>query len=184
MATLVTGAEIVTDARRYLGIPYKWGGGPSDPRAGLDCSGLVQRVAFDLGFGSCPRTSEEQFVWVDRTDGPAPGRLVFFTGASFEGDQPPGHVAFVVAPGIMIDAPTTGEVVSVQHFDPNGVGEEKVMGYGAFPKSATSASGNPSTTNPMATAEESAAAGAASIGMLILLALVIGAIVAVGFVLR
>ncbi len=42
-----TGTAVVADAKKYLGVPYKWGG--TDPATGLDCSGLVQRVMKDLG---------------------------------------------------------------------------------------------------------------------------------------
>ena len=48
---------MVADARRYLGIPYVWGG--TDPAKGLDCSGLVQLVFRDLGY-SLPRGAADQ----------------------------------------------------------------------------------------------------------------------------
>jgi cell wall-associated NlpC family hydrolase len=109
MATQVTGAEIVADAKRYLGVPYVYGGGPNNPMAGMDCSGFVERVAFDLGISSCPRTSEAQFTWSQRIDTPSAGDLVFFVGSDGEPGNP-GHVGIVVEPGQMIDEPYTGEV--------------------------------------------------------------------------
>jgi len=33
---------VVDDAKKYLGLPYVWGG--TDPQKGLNCSGLVQLV--------------------------------------------------------------------------------------------------------------------------------------------
>ena len=54
---VVTGDQVVADARKYLGIPYVWGG--TDPAKGLDCSGLVQRVYADLGI-DLPRVSQDQ----------------------------------------------------------------------------------------------------------------------------
>ena len=53
----VGGDQVVADARRYLGVPYVWGG--TDPAKGLDCSGLVQRVYKDLGI-DLPRVSQGQ----------------------------------------------------------------------------------------------------------------------------
>ncbi len=41
-----TGADVVADAKKYLGVPYVFGGTSA---SGLDCSGLVQRVFKDLG---------------------------------------------------------------------------------------------------------------------------------------
>lgn len=42
----IMGAEVVACARSYLGAPYRHQG---STRAGLDCSGLAQAVAKDLG---------------------------------------------------------------------------------------------------------------------------------------
>ena len=42
-----TGNDIVAAAKKYLGVPYVWGG--TDPATGLDCSGFVQQVYEDLG---------------------------------------------------------------------------------------------------------------------------------------
>src|SRR5437899_4249580 len=52
-----TGTDVVADAQRYLGVPYKWGG--TNPATGLDCSGFVQRVYADLGV-QLPRVAADQ----------------------------------------------------------------------------------------------------------------------------
>ena len=44
---MITGREIVEDARKYLGVPYKVGGRSRD---GLDCVQLVMLIARDFGF--------------------------------------------------------------------------------------------------------------------------------------
>jgi hypothetical protein len=43
---MITGQQIVEDARKYLGAPYKVGG---RSRVGLDCVGLVMLIARDFG---------------------------------------------------------------------------------------------------------------------------------------
>src|SRR3954451_13797010 len=45
---------VVAEARKYLGVPYVWGG--TDPQKGLDCSGFVQLVYKNLGY-DLPRVS-------------------------------------------------------------------------------------------------------------------------------
>lgn len=98
------GDDVVADARKYLGIPYLWGG--TDPKRGLDCSGLVQRVFADLGV-TLPRTVADQ-----RDAGTAvasmkqakPGDLLVFGSH---------HIGIYVGDGKMLHAPKTGDVVKI-----------------------------------------------------------------------
>lgn len=139
----VTGADVVADATRYLGVPYVYGG--TSRTSGLDCSGLVLVVCEDLNLTGCPRTSEEQWAWVSHIDQSAAGAgdLVFFVGA--EGDPPPGHVGIVVSAGRMIDAPYTGTVVRYDNFATTGAtGVMQIIGYGSIPGVTPSASANSS----------------------------------------
>jgi hypothetical protein len=105
-------AGVVADARRYLGVPYVWGG--TDPAKGLDCSGLTQRVYADMGI-SLPRTASQQATAgrpVDSMAEARPGDLVFFDYNSSR----PGvdHVGVYVGNGRMIAAPQEGESVKEQ----------------------------------------------------------------------
>ena len=102
----------VAEARKYLGVPYLWGG--TDPAKGLDCSGFTSLVYGNLGI-DLPRTSSQQATAgtaVASLADARPGDLVFF-------DHSPGrpgidHVGIYVGDGKMIAAPQEGEVVKVQ----------------------------------------------------------------------
>ncbi|KQX69518.1 transglycosylase SLT domain-containing protein [Angustibacter sp. Root456] len=99
------GDAVVADARRYLGVPYRWGG--TEPGSGLDCSGLVQRVFNDLGV-SLPRTVAQQKdvgTAVPSMDAARPGDLLVF------GNH---HIGIYVGDGKMLAAPKTGDVVKIQ----------------------------------------------------------------------
>ena len=50
-------SAVVSEAQKYLGVPYLWGG--TDPSKGLDCSGFVQLVYGNLGI-DLPRVSSQQ----------------------------------------------------------------------------------------------------------------------------
>ena len=75
----VNGAQVVAQARTWLGVPYLYGG---TTRRGVDCSGLVMEVFAALGI-TVPRTSEEQYAFCQKI--PAgqerTGDLVFIVGA-------------------------------------------------------------------------------------------------------
>jgi len=101
------GDQVVADARKYLGVPYVWGG--TDPAKGLDCSGLVQRVYKDLGI-DLPRTSQDQVragTAVPSLAQAKPGDLLGF-------GSPADHIGIYIGDNKMIAAPKTGDVVKVQ----------------------------------------------------------------------
>ncbi|HXY28955.1 MAG TPA: NlpC/P60 family protein [Acidimicrobiales bacterium] len=109
-STTDSGAAVVQDAKRYLGIPYLWGG--TSPTSGFDCSGFVQHVYADLGI-SLPRTSQEQATVgtpVADLSSAQPGDLLFFE----PGASGPGHVGIYLGGGMMIDAPHTGASVRIE----------------------------------------------------------------------
>ena len=99
-----SGNAVVADARRYLGVPYVWGG--TDPSTGLDCSGLTQQVYGDLGI-DLPRVSRDQAnvgTPVASLADAQPGDLLFF-------GSPIHHVAIYEGNGMMIEALHTGQSV-------------------------------------------------------------------------
>jgi len=99
------GTAIVADAKKYLGIPYVWGG---ESRSGMDCSGLVQRTFGDLGV-HLPRTAAEQQqvgTSVDSLAQARPGDLLFFGSPAY-------HVAIYAGDGKLIESPEPGKSVHV-----------------------------------------------------------------------
>jgi hypothetical protein len=100
-----SGDRVVTEAKKYLGVPYVWGG--TDPAKGLDCSGFTQLVYKNLGI-SIPRVSQDQAkvgTAVPSLAEAKPGDLIVLDGG--------GHVGIYVGNGQMIHAPHTGDVVKI-----------------------------------------------------------------------
>lgn len=98
--------QAVDIAKKYLGVPYVWGG--TSPR-GFDCSGLVQYVYAQLGI-SISRTASSQAregVYVDRAN-LTYGDLVFFARGGYV-----HHVGMYIGDGKMIHAPHSGDVVRI-----------------------------------------------------------------------
>ena len=101
-----SGLDVVADARKYLGVPYVWGG--TDPAKGLDCSGLVQRVYRDLGI-ALPRVSGDQAkagTAVASLADAKPGDLLAF-------GHPVHHIAIYLGNNKMIEAPHPGKNVCI-----------------------------------------------------------------------
>jgi peptidoglycan DL-endopeptidase CwlO len=102
----LTGAGIVADARKYLGVPYVLGGTTT---SGMDCSGLVQTVFHDLGDGDMPRDLSKQMTQgtpVASLADAQPGDLIVFKGG--------GHIGIYAGDGKVIHAPYPGRTVSEQ----------------------------------------------------------------------
>lgn len=98
------GAQAVSIAMQYLGVPYVWGG--ASP-GGFDCSGLTSYVYGQLGIGLSHFTGSQ---WNEGTRVPAdqllPGDLVFFHSDLH-------HMGMYIGNGQMIHAPQTGDVVKI-----------------------------------------------------------------------
>lgn len=96
-----TGAKLVAQARKFLGLQYLWGGTSG---FGFDCSGLTHSIYLAYGV-VIPRDADRQaaagtpVAWTALQ----PGDLVFFYDGSVI-----GHVGIYIGNGDMIDAPTTG----------------------------------------------------------------------------
>lgn len=100
-STRVTGSRVVREAKRFLGVPYLWGG--LTP-AGFDCSGMVQSVLARFGT-DMPRDTRDQIkigqnVARERTK---TGDLVFF-------DR---HIGFAIGPTALIHASVGGGGVRI-----------------------------------------------------------------------
>lgn len=100
------GDRIVQLAQAWLGIPYVFGG---CSRSGVDCSCLVQNVYAAVGI-HLPRVAVDQFNATTSISDPRPGDLVFFANTYEPGIS---HVGIYIGNGMQINAPTTGQVVSV-----------------------------------------------------------------------
>jgi cell wall-associated NlpC family hydrolase len=98
-------ARVVRFARRFLGVPYVYGG--TSPRTGFDCSGFTRFVYSHFGI-VLPHYSGAQFSMgrgVSRA-GLRPGDLLFFDGLD--------HVGLYLGGGRFIHAPHSGTRVSVE----------------------------------------------------------------------
>lgn len=105
--TGTTGLKAVEFAYEQLCDPYLWGGtGPS----AWDCSGLTQ-AAWSFAGVSIPRDTYSQWAGLPHVSKAElqPGDLVFFESL--------GHVGIYVGHGMMIDAPSTGQVVTLHALD-------------------------------------------------------------------
>ncbi len=107
-----TGAEVVRVARTWLGVQYLWGG---STRAGVDCSGLVMQVFAQFG-ARLPHNAQLQYNAVRhiRDDQLQPGDLVFFAQTYADPREWITHVGIYIGNGQQINAPTEGQVVSIQ----------------------------------------------------------------------
>ncbi|HXW79349.1 MAG TPA: C40 family peptidase, partial [Acidimicrobiales bacterium] len=106
--TEAPGAETaLAFAESQIGKPYQWGGaGP----ASYDCSGLTM-VAWERAGVSLPHSAQDQYDLTERVplSDLLPGDLVFFGTPTDV-----YHVGMYVGDGEMVDAPETGQDVSVQ----------------------------------------------------------------------
>lgn len=104
--TSPTASAIISTAKKYIGVPYLWGG--TTP-SGFDCSGFVQFVFKAHGI-SLNRTCETQYkhgTYVSKSN-LQPGDLVFFQNTYKAGIS---HVGIYIGNGQFIHASSSKGVV-------------------------------------------------------------------------
>lgn len=106
--------ELIELARRFLGLPYLWGGRSS---YGFDCSGFTQLLMRARGV-NMPRDADQQAAWkgvtpIERND-LHPGDLLFFGSAPAKIT----HTGMYIGDGQFIQAATNGHpVVQISRLD-------------------------------------------------------------------
>lgn len=104
------GKELVDEARKWLGTPYRYGG---STRNGTDCSGLVMSLYRDVCAVKIPRTTREQKSYCTEVarNKTRIGDLVFFGSGSGI-----SHVGLYIGKGEMIHA-SSSKGVMVSNID-------------------------------------------------------------------
>lgn len=83
---------LITEAAKYLGYPYVWGG--SSPSTSFDCSGFVSYVLTNSGLCNTGRLGAQGLYNTSTpVSAPQPGDLVFFVGTyDTSGVSPCGYL--------------------------------------------------------------------------------------------
>ena len=142
-----SGDAVVSEANKYLGTPYVWGG--SSP-SGFDCSGLVYYALNEAGI-SVPRTTAQGYKDMATPVNEAtaqPGDLIFF-GTQGVVD----HVGIYMGNGQMVNA--TGSCVQITDINTRRagiiswgrIGGATQSGSAASAQAGTQSSGSGSSTS-------------------------------------
>lgn len=93
-----TFAAMITEAEKYLGYPYVWGG--SSPSTSFDCSGFVSWVINHSGWNVGRLGAQGLYNISTPVSDPQPGDLVFFVGTYDTTGV--SHVGIYVGDGMML----------------------------------------------------------------------------------
>lgn len=149
-----TGAAVVADAKKYLGVPYVWGG--TDPKTGLDCSGLVQRVYKDLGI-DLPRVAADQGnagTTVPNLAAAKPGDLLVMHNG--------GHIGIYIGNNQYIHAPVPGQNVQIADIPAGAVFDKITRIIPDTPATPVVTAAKPALTDLLSSLQASLATGAAA----------------------
>ena len=120
-----TFAAILTEAEKYLGYPYVWGG--SSPATSFDCSGFVSWVINHSGWNVGRLGAQGLYNICTPTGAPRPGDLVFFEGTYDTTGV--SHCGIYVGDGMMIHC---GDPISYANLNTN-YWQSHFYAYGRLP---------------------------------------------------
>ena len=121
---------LITEAEKYLGYPYVWGG--SSPSTSFDCSGFVSYVLTNSGLCNTGRLGAQGLYNISTpVSDPQPGDLVFFVGTYdtsglphggyqdelvlvYKAGSQPGEGTVVTLPGVKTTAVRQEAPASIQ----------------------------------------------------------------------
>lgn len=101
-------ADLVAEARKWIGTPYRYGG---HSRSGTDCSGMIMELFLKIYDIKLPRSSAMQHEYSRPLDfdDMQPGDLVFFATGSNKSRV--SHVGLYIGDGRMIHASSSRGVM-------------------------------------------------------------------------
>jgi hypothetical protein len=123
-----TFAAMITEAEKYLGMPYVWGG--YSPKTSFDCSGFVSYVINNSGWNVGRLTAQGLFNICTPVSyaNAKPGDLVFFH-STYSAPYPVTHVGIYVGDDMMIHCgnPISYASLSTSYW------QSKLYAYGRLP---------------------------------------------------
>jgi SLT domain-containing protein len=152
-------AQAAAAATSVLGLPYKWGG--TNPKKGLDCSGLTQ-YAYQQAGVTLPRTTYEQIKVGHAVSGAYQAGDLLFPNS--------GHVMMAISPTEAMEEPHTGAVARRVPIPKNLLAARRVFGAAGGDAAGTpQAAGAPAGAGTAATGSQQSKTGStpgAGAGML------------------
>ena len=120
-----TFAALLTEAEKYVGYPYVWGG--SSPATSFDCSGYLSWVLNQCGWNVGRLGATGLYNYCTPTSDPRPGDLVFFVG-TYDTDGV-SHCGLYLGDGMMLHA---GDPIGYANLNTN-YWQSHLLGYGRLP---------------------------------------------------
>ena len=118
-------AALLTEAEKYLGYPYVWGG--SSPATSFDCSGYLSWVLNQCGWNVGRLGATGLYNYCTPTSDPQPGDLVFFVG-TYDTDGV-SHCGLYLGDGMMLHC---GDPIGYANLNTN-YWQSHLLGYGRLP---------------------------------------------------